>query len=733
MSERRSVVLALEPPPPELPRHVAYHAIRWAPVLVLALLTYVLYPVAGRFDAPVLEPGEVAPRDVVAPFDFDVRKTAGELSREGDALASTVRPIYEYRPAALDSALAVARTLFTALDGAASAPALADSAQAHGLRLTSDEATFLVDGSRRQTFRQATAELLRRELARGVTAPGVLQSEVAPGVVIRRENTERVTAKEQITGYQVFLERRSTRHPAANSSVGDQAFVKILVLAFRPTLVPNLAETEALRAELRATVDPIKDRVRQNELIVGEHQVVTPEVNERLTALRGELVRRGGTQRSATAALGQVLTSALVLSIFWLLLLLYRRESYANVRHVFLFGILFLIVIVGAALNFRFVAEAPELIPVPFAAMLLTVLFSGRVSMVAAAVLAVLIGSQPVYGGTGALYIVLIGGIAAAIGIRVVRRRTQILTTTAIIALAFAVGAVTVGLQLGWSPAAIGASALRGTVNAVVSAALVSISLPLFESFGRITTDLTLLELSDPTHPLLRRLATEAPGTYAHSIAMANLCESACNGVGAHGLLARVGCYFHDIGKLRKPQFFVENQVPGVNPHDKLKPEVSAQLIRSHVKDGLALAEEANLPAAVKAFIPEHHGTAEITYFLDRARSRGEGEPPVEQFRYPGPRPRSIETAVCMLADGVEAALRVLDDPTPDKVRDAIEHLVQVRIESGQLDEAPLTLAQLELVKDEFVRVLSGVYHNRIDYPAATGGISAEWTSASQA
>jgi hypothetical protein len=202
--------------------------------------------------------------------------------------------------------------------------------------------------------------------------------------------------------------------------------------------------------------------------------------------------------------------------------------------------------------------------------------------------------------------------------------------------------------------------------------------------------------------------------------------------VGANGLLARVGCYYHDVGKLVKPQFFVENQPPGMNPHDKLRPEVSAQIIRSHVKDGVALARDAGLPEVVTAFIPEHHGTAEITYFLDRARSQGVEAAP-DAFRYPGPRPRSVETAVAMLADGVEAALRVLEDPTPEKIREAIDHLVLQRVESGQLDDAPLTLSQLEQVKDEFVRVLTGVHHSRIDYPSSTGGISAEWTAAPRA
>jgi putative nucleotidyltransferase with HDIG domain len=273
-----------------------------------------------------------------------------------------------------------------------------------------------------------------------------------------------------------------------------------------------------------------------------------------------------------------------------------------------------------------------------------------------------------------------------------------------------------------------GRTAAIGGVNAMVSAALVTITLPLFESLTSVTTELTLLELSDPNRPLLRRLATETPGTYAHSLALANLSEAACNAIGANGLLARVGCYYHDIGKLKKPQYYVENQMPGVNPHDKLKPEVSASIIRNHVREGLALANESRLPQAIKDFIPEHHGTMEISYFLERARQQnGEENINIEEFRYPGPKPRSIETAVVMLGDSVEAAVRVLEEPSEQKTRDAIDHLFRQRIEAGQLDDAPLTMTQITRVRNEFVRVFEGVRHNRIDYPSTTGGLSSDW------
>jgi hypothetical protein len=256
------------------------------------------------------------------------------------------------------------------------------------------------------------------------------------------------------------------------------------------------------------------------------------------------------------------------------------------------------------------------------------------------------------------------------------------------------------------------------------------IVLPLLEQFTGITTDLRLLELSDPSHPLLRRLATEAPGTYAHSVAMANLCEAACNAIGADGLLARVGCYYHDVGKLANPQLFVENLGRARNPHEQLTPAQSAAAIRRHVEDGLALAREYGLPEVIRRFIPEHHGTQEITYFLERARGERNGPVRDELFRYPGPKPQSAETAVTLLADAVEAALRVLEDPTPERLEDAIDHLVNARIASGQLREAPLTLKEIEIIKRAFLRVLGGMYHARIEYPEDAGGITADWETA---
>lgn len=734
MSRRSRISLNLDIVPSDIPERVAFHAIRWGLLVGLAVLTYVFFPVAGRLDAPQLDVGDVAPSEVIAPFAFDVRKPAAEIEREAAQLEATARPIYEYRPGVVDSVLRDTDSLFAALAAAPTPDSMIAVAARRRLTLTPEEAGYLRTGRRLQRFHDAARRFLAQQLRRGVPGPGTLERERTREIVLRRPSAERVAARDTLLTYDAFLASRFTQHPD-NSSLGDPLYVKFLTRLFRPSLVRNTAEYEQRRRELRESVDSVKYGVRANERIVDANEVVTEDVRDRLFALQEEWLRRGGSSEThLSATVGQMLTNGIILMVFWLLLMLYRPYIYNRFQHILVVTLLFGLVVAGAAVMSRFLSTAPELIPIPFAAMLTTVLFRGRVAMIAAMVLAVLITTQAAFGGSDALVIALTGGVVAAVSVRTIRRRNQFLTATVLIAAGYLLAGVAVGSRLDWSLAEIGFTGVRGGLTALASAALASTLLPVIEWVSGVTTDLTLLELSDPDRPLLRRLATEAPGTYAHSIAMANLCESACNAIGGKGLLARVGCYYHDIGKLKKPQFFVENQTAGANPHDKLKPAVSAGIIRNHIKDGLQLADDHKLPDVVKAFIPEHHGTMEITYFLERARQRN-SDPEIapEEYRYPGPKPQSVETAVTMLADGVEAAIRVLEDPSPERLSDAIDHIIRKRIEAGQLEDAPLTLSQLSRVRDEFVRVLGGAHHNRIDYPATAGGISADWDASSPA
>ncbi len=717
---------------------VRYHGTRWVWVVGLAVLANVAFPSSATNVAPLLAPGAVAERDVIAPLTFPVNKSDEELAREAEELASTVKPIYQFQERTLDSVVAAMHAFFTALETAADqggTAALLKAAQAQGFTLTGAEAAYLAKGGKRHNLEKALAELFDRTLALGVTAPGVLQVEQAPELIIRRRASEQSVARDQVLSYAQFLARARAVHPDKSARVADPLFLRLVIRFFRPTLVPNTLQTERRRDELRRSVDPSKYIVRAGDRIVAAHEVVTNEAHEKLVALHSDLVRRGAaTSRSAGGVFGPVLRDSLILAIFWVLMVFYRRETYRERRQVALVGGLFALVLLQAAAVARFAPQHPEIIILPFLGMLLTVLFNGRVSMIAAMILATMIGLQPVFHDIPALFLCIVGGVTAALSVRILRRRSNFYVPVLIIALGYLTGALALGLAGGWSVGAIALRGAWGAANGLVCAGLTFFLLPVAESVTGITTDLTLLELSDPSRALLRRLSLEAPGTYAHSVAMANLVVAACNRIGANGLLGRVGCYYHDIGKIKNPLYFVENQTRGNNPHDRLKPYQSAQIIKAHVPDGLALAQEARLPEAVAAFIPEHHGTTEITYFLDRAKKSGDGGPPrPEDYQYPGPKPRSAETAVTMLADSVEAALRVLEELTPHKIEEVIDHIVRNKLNAGQLDDAPMTLRQVEQAKQEFVRIISGMYHNRIDYPESSGGITATWQPAAKA
>ena len=711
-----------------------YHAARWVWVPFMALVAHVAFPSSAADVAPLLEPGARADKEIIAPFNFVVNKSEDELQRESEELAASAKPIYEFRQHAYDSSATTLAAFFSAVDAVADRgpPAIIQAAGDFGVAITPQEAAYLSKGGKRRGMLQALDRLFDRTLAQGVTGPGVLQVEQSRELIVRRGSTESSVQRDQVLTFAQYLSRAKQLHPDPGSSVADVLYLKLVRQFFRPTLIPKLLETERRRNELRGSVDPSKYIVRAGDRIVAPHEIVTNEAHERLVALHQELLRRGAaTTYSFRGVVGPLLRDMLILSIFWVLLLFYRRETYGDLRQVALIGSLFAVLLIQAGLAARSYPTHPEVVFMPFVAMMMTVLFNGRVSMIAALILSVVIGLQPVFHDVPALFLCIVGGVTAALSVRTLRSRSNFYAPVLIIAAGYLAGALALGLASGWRIEEIALRGLLGAVNGLVSAGLTFFLLPVAESVTHITTDLTLLELSDPSRLLLRRLSLEAPGTYAHSVAMANLVEAACNRIGANGLLGRVGCYYHDVGKVKNPMYFVENQIPGNNPHDRLKPLQSAQIIKAHVTDGLSLATEAQLPDSVAAFIPEHHGTTEITYFLDKAKKIDGGQPrKPEDFMYPGPRPRSMETAIAMIADSVEAALRVLEDLTPQKIEEAIDHIVRTKVSAGQLDEAPLTLQQIEQVKQAFLVVLSGMYHNRIDYPESSGGIGATWQPA---
>jgi putative nucleotidyltransferase with HDIG domain len=698
-----------------LPGAVGRHAARFLLAPLVAFAGYLAFPRAGSLLPSPLAVGSVAATDVIAPVGFLVPKPEPQRVREAEALAATVRPLITAHPEAADSA-------------AGAGGSLTEAASSRGFALRAGDAGVLAGAAQRAELRRAVIGALHHS-ATGYLAAGVAASELGREVILRRGTDERVVPSDSLHAFGDFLERAAQQRPGERPGGGEGLYVRLLGFFFQPTLVYERAETERRRDELRRSVDSVQAVVQPGEKIIGAHEVVDEAAAAKLAAYRAAIERgTTGRVRGALSTFGVLGLDTLLVVLFGVVCLYVRPNIYRDYRSLAFFAGGFAVVAVGAGVLARFVPSRPELIPVAFAIILFSVLFDGQIAAVAAMVLAALLGVQRPYAGPEALFITFVGGVAAALSVQRIRRRSQVYYSIAVVTAVYATAAMVSGAAAGEQAVSVVRSAALGGVNALASAALAMLALPLAERFTRSTTDLTLLELSDPSRPLLRRLATEAPGTYAHSVAMANLCEAACNAIGANGLLARVGCYYHDVGKLKHPQYFAENLTHAKSPHDQLKPSLSAAVIRRHVEDGLALAAEHRLPEAIRAFIPEHHGTSAITYFLERARTE---EPTAqareELFRYPGPRPRSAETAVALLGDAVEAALRVLDDPAPETVADAIEHLVETKLGDGQLKEAPLTLAQIETVKSEFVRVYAAMVHARVEYPEDAGGITADW------
>jgi putative nucleotidyltransferase with HDIG domain len=286
-----------------------------------------------------------------------------------------------------------------------------------------------------------------------------------------------------------------------------------------------------------------------------------------------------------------------------------------------------------------------------------------------------------------------------------------------VVALVNVLAAVAIGLATREPGAGVLAKGILGILNAGIAGMVAIVLLPILEKLFRITTNFTLIELLDRNHPLLKRMVIEAPGTFHHSMLVAELAREAAEAAGGNPLLAQVGAYYHDIGKMQMPEYFVENQT-GKNRHDNLTPNMSCLILGAHVRDGIQMGREAGLPPEIIDFIPEHHGTNLMSFFYHKAQDR---DPAIEEsdFRYPGPRPHRKETAIVMLADSVEATARSLEDPTPGRIRTVVKRIIDKRAEDGQLDGSALTLADLARVRDSFIAVLDRFFHGRIQYPEA--------------
>ena len=496
--------------------------------------------------------------------------------------------------------------------------------------------------------------------------------------------------------------------PEERDLAGELAASKVV-----PNETFSLEETEAAREEARSGVQPVVVSVTQNENVVRAGEVIRPLHQEKLREL-GLTQPRMELSTLAGNALVALLVAGLLVGALW------RFEPKIWFRNRSL--LLFMLALLVSAVAMRIAADRTlwtYAVPTAATVLLAAILLDGAAGAVMAVTLAVLAGVMNSNSLQPAVY-TLAGGLAALTAIIGAERLNAFVRTGVILALTNVTVLAAFVLLEQRDVTALLQGVAAGTVNASLSVVLAIGSFAVIGNMFGIMTVFQLLELANPSSRLLRRLLLETPGTYHHSVMVGNLAERAAETIGADPLLARVAAYYHDIGKMKNPLAFIENQAGARNIHDDLTAEVSARIIASHIRDGIDLAYEHGLPVQITGFLPQHHGTSVMSYFYGKALQEVGGNPELvdrDAFRYPGPKPQSREAAILMLADGVEASVRSLDDKDEESIRAMVDRIVDARLEDGQLDDADLTLKNLAQIKEAFVQQLLGMYHSRIKYP----------------
>ena len=497
----------------------------------------------------------------------------------------------------------------------------------------------------------------------------------------------------------------------------DEGTVSVVMQAVTACLRPNYyydeAATEAARQAVRGSVKTVS-RIK-GEVIVSDGELVTEAQYAMLDAL-GILK---GSSMDLWLYVGLALLSTVLVITIGFYLYLFEKKVFESPKKIIMLSAICIITMLCCVLAREL---SVYVMPVTLGVLLVSVLINRRVSVLVNLLLAVFASMMAAANGSFfnmATYSVVISSIVSSmIALNITRKkqsRVTLLAAGAAMGLCNILCTYIVGLVSTSSYLDSLYTSLYSGLGGILSALLCVALMPVFESVFNVVTASRLIELSNPNQPLLRRLLTEAPGTYHHSIIVANLAEAAASEIGADGMLARVGAYYHDIGKLKRPLYFKENQM-GDNPHDRTDPRVSAEIIMAHPTDGLQLLKDCRMPDEIREIVLSHHGNTPVVYFYNKCLEQNP-EAKAEDFRYSCPRPASREAAVVMLADTVEAAARAMTNPNTEKLRELLEKLIRGKIEDGQLSECKLTFKDIITITESFMTVLSGAFHERIEYP----------------
>ncbi|MBI2336951.1 MAG: HDIG domain-containing protein [Deltaproteobacteria bacterium] len=702
--------------------------------------------------------GQKAPKDIKADQAYSIVDEQTTTTYRQEALDSVLATFDYYPSVATELEIKVDQAFVELRDKLKTSPnipvaELTESlTQRLGVKLSEEDGKFLYNQSYSELLEVAVLKVLRQMMLGLISSDqDMMAMTEGKGIILRtlevdkeegveRVNEERVVKDlsilksydEVISGLESFDTDQFSLGPLLQAH--EKKILHITSLLIKPNAFYNAKETEYQKAQAVKNVPAVTIKVGAGEYIIRSGESFT---QRHITILDG--IQKQKKQTSYLLKfVGTVLFVALLILIIYTFAYRFIRKFKPSRQDlIFLGSNLFILLItvrffasMSGAIKELFPTDVPShilyyAIPMAGSVMLVRILINSEVALVFS-VAATSLAGLFLGGDLGLPIYLLMSSITAASSIAYADKRSSILKAGLVTGAFNCIVIFSIKLIQFASPTeALGAMDLFytvafGFIGGIISSFYVMVLSPVAETIFDYTSDITLLELGNNNHPLLREMILKAPGTYHHSQLVSILAEAAARGIGANPLLCRVGAYFHDIGKMKKAPYFIENQQGGENRHDKLSPSMSALVISSHVKEGLELAKQYKLPQRIAAFIPEHQGTKIMTYFYNKAK---EQEDPnlhtvnEKDYRYPGPRPQTRESGIILLADGVEAAVRSLPEKTPAKVQAMVQKIVNKNFSEEQLDECELTLKDLHLIGESFVNVLLGIYHQRIEYP----------------
>ncbi len=645
-----------------------------------------------------LKEGEIAIEDVIAPYNFSILKTEQELVEEKNEIAQRLPPIFDYNADVvrnLESDINQLEILIDTLRSRYPKDTMFHLIQRQ-YGMPKDVINYLLKNNYKYTLRRLQKDV-GFYLSKGIVPNKTLPYRI---MVVVRGNKETIISIDEV--YSVA----EVESLITGNSTGE--YKQLVKYFIKPNVLFNELKTQERINEVFSNVKKTKGEVLKGELIIEKHKKITREALERIAALEKTYVSYGIWQIFRTLLFRDLFFVSLILFFVY-----YNRLANANLTEdkSLIFSALLFIVYVGIG-KITYETNSVYLLPISFFVLLFALYFDFYVGFLFALICSSIFGV--IYNSLAIFLYLLAAGIVASLSTRTVKSRYLLVRPMIYIAITNVFTIIFIEYYLLRSTLNF-LDIAAGVLNGFVSVVALAIFLPLFESLFDFTTDFTLLELGNLNLPVFKEMSMRAPGTYHHSVVVGNLAEAGASAIGADPILARVGAYYHDIGKLKKPEYFIENQIGQKNPHDNLKPQMSALVIISHVKDGFDMGKNMRLPKNVLSIIAEHHGTSRIESFYRKALHSTE-RVSEDIFNYPGPKPKTKEAALVMLADSVEATARAEKNITASKLQKILKENFDKKFNDGQLDDCPINRVDLEQIKTAFLPILMGIFHPRVDY-----------------